>query len=143
MNTQRQHHPERNQGTSFQINPGSILGRYYKITKYELRQDLDQFEIGIGKYLSFRKGMLRDFDIQLRDCYLAEIDTFQGKINQIDLLLPHDLGFIWNQGQSTRDSKDNCKERVQTLGFSHRTVTNYIKFFHLSTKYPRILTSSA
>ena len=113
------------------------------LEKYEFRQDLDQFEIGIGNYLSFRKAMLRDFNIQLRDSYLAEIDNFQGKINRVDLLLAHNQGFIWNHEQSAHDPKNNWKERVQTLDYSYRTVTNYINFFHISTTYPRILTSSA
>ena len=81
------------------------------LTNYEFRQDLDQFEIGIGNYLSFRKGMLRDFNIQLRGSYLAEIDNFKRKINRVDLLLAHDRGFIWNQEQSAQDPKDNLKVR--------------------------------
>ena len=105
-------------------------------TKYEFRQDLDKFEIGIGNYRSFQKGMLRDFNIQLNDSYLAEI-------NRVDLLLAHDRGFIWNQEQSAQDHKDNWKERVQTLVYSYRILTNYINFFHFSTTFQRILTSSA
>ena len=58
----------------------AFLDQFLKyLTIFEFRQDLDQFEIGIGNYLSFRKGMLRDFKIQLRGTYLVEIEKFQGK----------------------------------------------------------------
>ena len=76
----------------------TFLDQFLKdLTNYEFCQDLHQFEIGIGNYLSFRKGMLRDSDIQLRDSYLAENDNFQGKINLVVLLLAHDRGFFWNR----------------------------------------------
>ena len=75
-----------------------FLDQFLKdFTEYEIRQDLDQIEIGIGSYLSFRKGMLSDFDIQIRDSSSVEIDNFQGKINRVDLRLAHDRGFVWNQ----------------------------------------------
>ena len=48
----------------------------------------------IGNYLSFRKGAPRDFNIQLRDTYLAENDIFQGKTNRVDLRFAHDRGLI-------------------------------------------------
>ena len=44
--------------------------------KYGFRQSLEQFEVGIGNYLSIRKDMLRGSDVQLRDSYLAKIDNF-------------------------------------------------------------------
>ena len=62
--------------------------------------------------------MFRDFDIQLREAYSAEIDNFQRNIYRADLLLPRDRGYIWDQEQSAHDFKvqRNWKERVQTLG---------------------------
>ena len=134
--------PKQNKEQLFKL----FMDQFLKdLAKYELSQELDQFEIGIGGYLSFRQKMIGDFDIRLRETYLTEIDKVQKRINRVDLLLAHDRGFIWNQEQSTHDPKvdGSWKERVQTLGYSHRTITNYISFYLLSTTYPRILTSSA
>ena len=84
------------------------------LTNYEFLQESDHFGIRIGNYLSFRKEILRDFTIQLRDTYLAQIDKFQWKISRVDLLFSHNRGFVWNQEQSARNPKDtnNWKERV-------------------------------
>ena len=120
-NTQRKHHHQNEPRTMFSK---FFLEQVLKnFPKYEFHQDLDQFENGIDIYLSFRKGMLRDFNIQLYDTYSAEIDNYQGKINRVDLLLPHDRRSIWNQEQSLHDhmDTDNWKERVQTLVYSHKT----------------------
>ena len=80
-----------NQRRLFQIIAGSFLK---DLSNYELRQVLELFEIGIGNYLSFRKGMFKDFDIQLRVAYIAEIEKFQKGINRVDLLLTHDRGLF-------------------------------------------------
>ena len=115
------------------------------LRKYELRQDLDRFEIGIGDYLSFRNGLHNDFQIHLRESYLTTIDEYQTRINRVDLLLANDRGFVWVQEQRAHDSEvaGNWKDTVQTLGYSYTTVKNYINFFNLCEDYPRILTSSA
>ena len=101
---------------------------------YELRQDLDQLKIGTEDYLSFRNGLRTDFQIH-----------FRSQINRVDLLQAHNRRFIWDQEQRAHESTEagNWKEKVQTLGFFYRTVTNHIIFFNLSTDYPRILTSSS
>ena len=64
--------PKRTKEQAFNL----ILEEFLKdLLKYEFQQDLGQFELGIGNYLSFRKGMLRDFKFQLRNSYLAKIDN--------------------------------------------------------------------
>ena len=134
--------PKQNKEQLFKL----FMDQFLKdLVKYELSQDLDRFQIGIGGYLSFRQQMFGDFNIRLRDAYLTEIDKVQKGINRVDLLLAHDRGFIGNQEQSAHDPKFNgsWKERVQTLGYSHRTISNYMNFYQLSSAYPRILTSSA
>ena len=115
------------------------------LRKYELRQDLDQFKIGIEDFLSLRNGLHTDFQIHLRETYLTKIVKYQSKINRVDLLLAHDRGFIWDQEQRAHELMEagNWKENEQILCYSYRTVTNYINFFNLSTYYPRILTSSS
>ena len=123
-----------------------FLDQFLKdLGNYEMRQDLDRFQVGIDAYLSFRKKMLAEFDIRHRENYLRAINNYQGKLNRVDLLLAHDRGFIWHQVQAEHHSVEanNWKEKVQALGYSHRTVTNYINFFNLCELYPRILTSSA
>ena len=131
--------PKQNKEQLFKL----FMDQFLKdLAKYELSQDLDHFEIGIGGYLSFRQQMFGDFNTGLRDAYLTEINKVQKGINRVDLLLAHDRGFIWNQEQSANDPKVNgsWKERVHTLGYSHRTISNYINFYQLSSTYPRILT---
>ena len=134
--------PKRTKEDNFKL----FLKQFLKdLGNYEFRQELDQFQIGIENYLTFRKELHGDFHLHLRDTYLAKIDSYQDKINRVVLLLAHDRGFIWDQEQREHESMGagNWKERVQTLGYSHRTVSNYISFFNLCEDYPRILTSSA
>ena len=140
MTTQAQFRPQNEPKNKFSIyswiNSWKILqnlhfARTWTSLKLELQLSL------------FSKSLLRDFNFQLRDSYLAENDNFQEKINRVNLLLAQDRGFIWNQEQSAHDPKDNWKEGVRILGYSYRCVANCINFFHRSTIYPRILTSSA
>ena len=59
---------------------------------------LDHFEIEIGSFLSFfSKSMFRNFNIQLRDTYLTDMDHFQRGVSRVDLRLAHDRGFIWDR----------------------------------------------
>ena len=79
--------PKQNKEQLFKL----FMDQFLKdLAKYELSQDLVQFEIGIGGYLSFRQQMFRDFNIRLRDAYLTEIDKVHKGINRVDLLLAHD-----------------------------------------------------
>ena len=129
-----------NQGTMFQFVPGSFFERSWKV----------RIASGLGQVSSWNwhlspKKMLTEFDIRLRENYLTAINNYRYKLNRVDLLLAHDRRLIWHQVQAAHHSVDanNWKEKVQTLGYFHRTVINYINFFNLCELYPRILTSSA
>ena len=102
-----------NQRRLFQI----IAGYFLKdLSNYELRQVLELFEIGIGNYLSFRKGMFKDFDIQLRVAYIAEIEKLQKGINRVYLLLTHDRGLFgidYRQHMTPRPKANGKREFKQ------------------------------
>ena len=86
--------PKRTKEDNFKL----FLKQFLKdLGNYEFRQELDQFQIGIENYLTFRKELHGDFHLHLRDTYLAKIDSFQDKISRVDLLLAHDRGFIWDR----------------------------------------------